>query len=319
MNVPPTVVSQPLEIVCQDGFTLHGHLWEPNPGTQKVEATVVVAAATGVKSAYYHRYARFLAESGLSCLTFDYRGIGDSKQPFAVARTTRWADWGVRDIDAALAWVLEHRPAGRLLTAGHSFGGFGIGLAAHSTHVHRHLTVGGQHAYWRDYRPGHRTRMWWRWHVLMPAITAVQGHFPGTRMGWLEDLPRGVALDWARGRKDFTTTARTPDQRQVMQEHLARFDAPTLAVAGTDDPFATPAAIWRALSYSPLTRPHLWQLRPEDLDAEEIGHFGLFHDRFRTTFWPATVDWLRHGTLPPTAHLTPVRADAQDDHAPGKP
>ncbi|MFE7630778.1 alpha/beta fold hydrolase [Kocuria sp. NPDC057446] len=311
MDVPATVASHSVEVLCQDGFTLRGRLWDPAPGTQRVEATVVIAAATGVKSAYYHRYARFLAESGLSSFTVDYRGIGDSKQPFATARRARWADWGVLDLDAALRWVMEHRPEDKLLSVGHSFGGFGIGLAAHSRHVHRHLSVGGQHAYWRDYRPGHRAHLWWRWHMLMPMITAAWGHFPGSRLGWLEDLPRGVAMDWARSKGNFTATGRTAEQRGKMQEHLAHFCAPTLAVTTTDDPYATPAALSRALSYSPLAHPHLWELRPEDLGVPEVGHFGLFHDRFRTTFWPATLAWLRDGTLPLSDGAEPTAAGPQ--------
>lgn len=311
MDASATVASHPVRIRCQDGFTLHGHLWDALPGAPRAEATVVIAAATGVKSTYYHRYAQFLADSGLNSFTFDYRGIGASKHPFATARRARWADWGVLDLEAVLGWVIEHRPAEKLLSVGHSFGGFGIGLAARSRHVHRHLSVGGQHAYWRDYRPGHRARLWWRWHMFMPAITAGWGHFPGSRMGWLEDLPRGVALDWACSKRDFTATGRTAEQRRAMQEHLAHFCAPTLAVTTTDDPYATPAALSRALSYSPLTHPHLWELRPEDFGVQEIGHFGLFHDRFRTTFWPATLAWLRDGTLPRSDEAEPTAAGPQ--------
>lgn len=93
-----------------------------------------------------------------------------------------------------------------------------------------------------------------------------------------------------------------------MQKYLARFCAPTLAVTSADDPYATLEAVDRALSYSPRIRPYVWELRPEDLGVHEIGHFGLFHSRFRSSFWPATVDWLCHGTLPGNGREEPVPA-----------
>ena len=50
----------------------------------------------------------------------------------------------------------------------------------------------------RDYTPAQRWQMLGKWHVLMPLVTLVCGYFPGKRLGWMEDTPKGVALDWAR-------------------------------------------------------------------------------------------------------------------------
>jgi predicted alpha/beta hydrolase len=299
MATAGTTPSHPLQVSCADGFVLHGDLWPPADGVEDLRATVLIAPATGVTARYYHRYAAYLARTGFTAVTFDYRGIGASTESVAASREARWADWGLLDIDAMLRWIRATGPTGQLLTVGHSFGGFGIALAATSAQVTRHLSIGGQHAYWLDYRPGHRTRMWGRWHLFMPATTVLCGHFPGRRLGWLEDLPRGIALDWARSRRDFPRIGIDDNQRAAIRLHLARFHAPTLAVSATDDPFATDAAVARAWAYSPHAPVHRWTLSPQDLDAPQLGHFGLLHDRFGSTFWPATADWLRNGTLPP--------------------
>lgn len=184
---------------------------------------------------------------------------------------------------------------------GSHFGGFGVGLAANGRRINRLLTVGAQHAYWRDYRPGQRLRLWWRWHALMPALACWNGYFPGKHLGWLEDLPQGVAMDWARGRKDFTARRAGP-LRQQIQAHQASFTAPTLAVAATDDPFATDVAVARALSYYPNSPATIVLLKPQDFDRAEIGHFSLFHSSFRHTFWPGTLQWLREGVNPWPQH-----------------
>ena len=295
--------STPVRLRARDGFVLAARHFAPTTTTPPASpaGTVVIASATGVKATYYRRYAEFLAGHGFHAVTFDYRGVGESREPFAVARRARWADWGALDADAVLGWARTHLP-GPLLTVGHSYGGFGIGLADEARHVARHVAVGGQHAHWRDYRarPG-RARMWARWHAAMPAITLARGHFPGRRLGWLEDLPRGVALDWARSRRDFTASARTTAGRDELRRRLAAFTADALIVAPVDDDFGTDAALDRADAYSPGRRTVRWRVRPEELGVAEIGHFGLFHARFAPTFWPATLEWLRDGVAPAAA------------------
>lgn len=286
-----------LAISCCDGYVLRGHLWEPlSAGQESAGAVVVIAGATGVKAAYYHRYAAFLAENGFTAITLDYRGIGQSRDTIKDLQAS-WYDWGLKDLDAVLEWALRHCGGRELNVVGHSFGGFAAGLARSGRHVNRLLAVGAQHAHWRDYRPGHRLGFWWRWHIVMPLLTWRHGYFPGRRLGWLEDLPKGVAMDWARSPKDFN--ARLPGQvREEVRKHQGSFTAQTLAVAATDDPFATEAAVARGLSYYPNSPAILGQLKPEDFGRTEIGHFAPFHSHFRDTFWAGSVRWLRDGVNP---------------------
>lgn len=285
-----------LAISCCDGYVLHGHLWEPPTGGEGSAGAVVIAGATGVKASYYHRYAAFLAENGFTAITFDYRGIGQSNHSAVKDVRANWHDWGLKDLDAVLEWALRDG-GGQVNVVGHSFGGFAAGLARHGRQVNRLLAVGAQHAYWRDYRPGHRLGFWWRWHAVMPFLTWRHGYFPGKRLGWLEDLPKGVATDWARSPKDFTS--RLPGEAaERVRRHQASFTAATLAVAATDDPFATESAVARGLSYCPNSPAAVVQLKPEDFGRAGIGHFALFHSHFRDTFWAGTVRWLRDGVNP---------------------
>lgn len=285
-----------LTVTCRDGYVLRGHLWEPATAAQD-GAVVVIAAATGVKASYYHRYATFLAEHGFTAITFDYRGIGESRRSTLRNLQARWYDWGLKDLDAVLGWALHHRGGRELHVVGHSFGGFAAGLARNGGHVKRLLAVGAQHAHWRDYRRGHRLEFWWRWHAVMPFLTWRHGYFPGKRLGWLEDLPRGVAVDWARSPRDFN--AGLPGTAgEEMRKHQAAFTAETLAVAATDDPFATEAAVARGLGYFPNSTATVVHLNPDAFGRTEIGHFALFHSHFRDTFWAGTVRWLRDGVNP---------------------
>ena len=190
-----------MDIRCRDGVTLGGHLWHTPGGG--ASGSVIINAATGVAARYYHRYARFLARHGFDVLTYDYRGIGLSRPQRLRGCDYRWRDWGERDFEAALRFMREHRRGVPLMLVGHSVGGFLPGLAESAPLIDRMLTVGAQYGWWGDYAARQRLRLFFKWHVAMPTITAFCGYFPGRSLGWLEDLPAGVANEWSFRRSRF--------------------------------------------------------------------------------------------------------------------
>lgn len=280
---------EPFEVRCRDGYVLHGHRWSRGP------RVVIVNAATGVLARYYHRYARFLAEQGFAAVTYDYRGIGESRPPRLKGSGIRWRDWGELDFDA----VVDHvRPAAETISVvGHSIGGFAVGLAPAAVHVDRILAVGAQYAYYRDYAGTHRAKLFLKWHMAMPAVTALLGYFPGRRLGWLEDLPAGVANEWSfRGARYEASFPRA--ERADVLARFAAVRAQVLAIRMTDDEFATPSAVERGLAYYTGTKSAHVALAPRDLGFERVGHFDLFHARHRDGFWQKSAEWLSTGANP---------------------
>lgn len=300
---------EPISLLCRDGYELLGHFWRPQ-GREEM-GTVVINPATGVLARYYHRYARFLAGQGFAVLTYDYRGIGLSRPGRMQGAGIRWRDWGELDFDAAIAWARRRSPDGMLAVVGHSIGGFLPGFAPGAGRIDRLLTVGAQYAYWRDYAADQRLRLVLKWHVAMPVLTALLGYFPGRRLGWLEDLPAGVAHEWSFRRERME--ASYPDhERPLVLERFAAVRAPILAVGMADDEFGTPRAILRGLAYYRNSERRQVSLAPADLGFRNVGHFGLFHARHQDGFWRASCDWLQGGPSPwvPDAVLPPDGAGA---------
>lgn len=287
------MLQMPLEFDCDDGVRLQGHHWRA--ARADPISLVVINPATGVKASYYHHYARFLSAHGFEAITFDYRGIGLSR-PEKLARCGwSWRHWGERDVDAVLGFA--HQSGLPVMIVGHSIGGALPGYAASAGRISRILTTGAQFAWWRDYLPGKRWRMLLKWHVAMPAITATLGHFPGRRLNWLEDLPDGVAYQWARG--GCALEARLPQaERERILASFAAIRAPILAIGVTDDEFGTRPAISRAHGYYAGAEVTKVMLAPADLAVQSIGHFDLFHARHATGFWLDTLLWLRDGINP---------------------
>jgi len=303
-QLPGVPVAQHLAAPCDfvlpaaDSYPLAARLWA-STDTQSTFATALINAGAGIGMRYYDRFAHFLATNGIPTLVYDYRGIGQSRPSVLRGFTASVEDWGSKDCAAALEWLSGRFPKGRCIVIGHSVGGFVTGFVTNGCKIDRMLLVGAHTGYWRDYAARPRLPMYLLWHALMPALTRVVGYFPGRRLHLLNDLPAGVALEWAnRKRPEFWWNKVTPDgepDTQWRDNALSRFlaiRASTLALCFTDDAFATEAATTRILGLyqnCPATRI---VVRPADVGGQKIGHFGFFRERFRDTLWREAGDWL---------------------------
>ncbi|MGE5547111.1 MAG: alpha/beta fold hydrolase [Solirubrobacterales bacterium] len=297
---------EPIVLRCRDGYDLRGHFW---PAAGSEIGSVIVNPATGVLARYYHRYARFLSGQGFAVVTYDYRGIGLSRPARMRGSGIRWRDWGEQDFDAAVRWARGRDADGPLAVVGHSIGGFLPGFAPAAPRVDRILTVGAQYAFWRDYAAARRLRLFLKWHVAMPALTMLLGYFPGRRLGWLEDLPAGVATEWSFRQARMEESYPEPDRTPILAR-FASVRAPILAITMVDDELGTPAAVLRGLRYYRGSERRQIVLKPTDLGFNAVGHFDLFHSRHEEGFWAQTCQWLRDGSVPwPASTSTAIPAE----------
>jgi predicted alpha/beta hydrolase len=298
-QLPTATPGESFKETAADGFILGGFTWQhASPDTTR--PVVIINAATSVRCRHYSRFADYLFANGFDVITFDYRGIGESRPASLKDLDASWTDWGALDFEAMLRRAQREFPGQPIDVVGHSFGGCAAGLGA-SGHVIRHLvTVGAQFAYWRDYAPAHRWRMFGKWHLVMPLVTKIYGYFPGKRLGWLEDTPAGVVRDWSTPTDRYE---KRPSGRVAHATHgqlpFAKVSAKTLAISISDDPYGTIAAIERLLGYfTHSTNTHL-RIEPHDIGEEEVGHFAFFRSAYQATLWPIALSWLQTGELAP--------------------
>ena len=293
------VNSRDLILPATDSYPLAARLWASGEVIRPVTVALINAGA-GIGFNYYDRFAQYLAANGMPTLIYDYRGIRQSRPHSLRGFKASVEDWGSKDCTAALEWLAGQFPGARRVVIGHSVGGFATGFVTNGRGIDRLLLVGGHTGYWRDYAARARPGMYLLWHMLMPALTYALGYFPGRRLHLLEDLPAGVALEWAsRRRPDFwwnvTLPDGTPDLGRI-EKALRSFQAlhaPTLAIRFSDDPFATEPATHRILHLYENCSATQMVLGPSDAGGQKIGHFGFFRSRFRDTLWPRALEWLR--------------------------
>jgi predicted alpha/beta hydrolase len=270
-------------------FTLASHRGVPIAarrfGVAAAEGAVVIAPATGVPQGLYRAFAAWVAAQGVAAYTFDFRGVAASRPQRLRGFGASFVD-RASDIDTVLEHALQQHPRVSLL--GHSIGGFLGPVAQHAPRLHRLVLVGAQTALWRDWPAPQRWPMAALWHGVMPALTWVVGYFPGRALRLGEDLPRGVALEWASRpwRDPFTHR-----HGALVQQRYARALPPVLLGAATDDAFATPAALDRVAVrlQAPLTRER-WA--PASFGQQRLGHFDVFRPR-AAALWPRWLAFLR--------------------------
>ncbi len=252
----------------------------------------IIASATGVPRRYYGRFARFLAANGRPVLTFDYRGIGGSLTGLIDASPARFRDWGILDIPGVLAWASANFPDRPIHWIGHSYGGFGTGLAHNNHLVARHLGVSTMTA---DYRllanRYEQAKVYVMFGAVVPIAARAFGYVPGRLNGNSTDLPRGVASEWG----DWVMTPGflfgvddLPERRYFAQQ-----TAPMHFLFASDDPWIVREGVSHLAGQ--FTRAHdrsIVEITPQDARVPSIGHVGFFRSELAETVWPRALAWL---------------------------
>ncbi len=274
-----------LRVRARDGLSLAADLFLPG---EPARAAVLVAPAMGVPRRYYTPFAAHLAGAGLAALTLDYRGIGGSRDGTLRGFRAALHDWAEQDLAGALDALAARVPGAPLLWVGHSVGGQLFGLLD-DPRLRGALFVGAQSGHWRLWPGAGRLALLAWWHVI-PALVSVFGHLPGAAFGGGEDVPAGVAREWAAwGReRDYVLSYARP--RGGLG--FGRFAGPLLSYAISDDGYAPVPTVEALVRYYAAARAELRVVRPDDVGERAIGHFGFFRPRFGPTLWAEASAWL---------------------------
>jgi predicted alpha/beta hydrolase len=144
------------------------------------------------------------------------------------------------------------------------------------------VTVATQSGYWGHYRFPEKLFYAFLWFGAMPIASRLLGFFPSRRFGLGEDLPAGVARQWAEWCRSPRYVGDYSGHRDVR--------APMLVIGFTDDPYAPPralAAMHDEFTSAPQERRII---SPLDVGLERVGHFGFFKN---STLWPNVEAWMR--------------------------
>jgi predicted alpha/beta hydrolase len=293
-----------LRLVSDDGAVLAARLYAASGGEGLKGGAVLIGGAMGVRQDYYAAFAGWLAAQGFAVMTFDYRGMGDSRNA-AQAKSLRGLDadlfaWA-RDYDTAIDALRAHAPGAPLYLIGHSLGAQLPGLLRNRERIAGLLSVAAGSGYWRDNAPQLKRIVPYFWHVLVPVATALFGYFPGKRLGKVGDLPRGVVLQWRRWCMDPRYVIGA--EGEAVRAQYAQLRCPVVALSITDDELMTERGTHVLIdSYANASR-RVERIAPADLRVKRIGHFGFFRDQFQSSLWARSVALLQGFQIPPLSQV----------------
>jgi predicted alpha/beta hydrolase len=257
------------------------------PASQNAnQQTVVIASAMGIPRRFYRHYASYLAEQGFVTLTFDYRGIGESRKGSLWGNEASMAEWGGQDLQAALKWLLRQYPQNKLNLVGHSLGGHLLGLAKANEHVSAFIGVASQNIYWKNWPVAQRAAILLFWHGLLPSTTLAAGYLPSQLFGLGEQVPKRVAFDWRRAGLNPDGTKGVFAGTEL--DHFAKFTGALRAYSFAGDNMAPQKSVAGLLNFFPNTN----QREQIHISDKTVGHLGFFRSQARDTLWQESAQWL---------------------------
>ena len=260
---------------------------------------VLINSATAVPRKIYRGFAGYLAGRGCAVLTYDYRGIGDSRQkspagynkPKSLAGfKASMSDWAALDVTAAVNWMRERYHNLPLNYVGHSFGGQVLGLLSNNREVSRALLIAAQAGYWKLMASPERYRVYTMLNFVGIPLARLLGYAPGWS-GIGEDLPKEAFLQWARW---VMSPHYLFDERDLAGlPNFSKYQGALRALCLSDDPWATRPAVEMLCSGFTSIKPDILDVTPADIGAVKIGHFGFFRPEHRDTLWRGAAEWIQ--------------------------
>lgn len=281
-----TPIVEPVSLAADDGHRLGVTLVRAVSDRPTV-GVIVVAGAMAVRANRYTKLARSFARSGYHVLTFDYRGVGDSLSGAVRSSRAKLHEWGELDLAAVLAHAEARFPELPLFFLGHSVGGQLFGLVPPGK-VRAAALFASQSGYWGHWSGMGRAAMVALW-AAIPGLARTVGYLPMRALRQGDDVPAGVALEWASWGRDpryILKWARERPKAQAFESYRGK-----LALFSFDDDVYAPQKAVAALAdaYVAASKSHV-HLSPRDLKKRTIGHFALLREAYEDSLWARAKD-----------------------------
>lgn len=268
-----------------DNYPITVTSFQPENPNQKV---VLLNGANAIKQSFYEAFATFWAEKGYWVYTYDYRGVGLSKPPQIAHFQATMTDWVEKDWKAVFDYVLQNHPLFKKIVVGHSFGGQIVGWLPIGKEIDALLLVASQTGYWKNWEGKGRWMMYAVSHLLFPTASKIWGYLPA-RFGLGEDLPKGVAIEWAKWCRSRNYLF---DYIEEKIQNYQLVKNPTLSINFTDDTYAPTKSVEALLAFYSKAQIEKRIYDPKELNVKKIGHFGFFKKKYADLLWIPALEWL---------------------------
>ena len=275
------------ELVLQtpDQFPISVKIFEPVIPNRKL---LVINSATGVKQQVYFSFAKYLAEQGFTVITYDYRGIGESKPRKMKGFEASMRIWGTRDFKTITGFIKENYPDYTKFCLGHSVGALILGMNEDSVIFKKFIFVATQDAY-----IGHLS---WRvavtaalgFGIAVPVTVILKGYFPAHRFGLGESLPKGSAYDWRTLILNKKSTGRLYEK--IEKDHSKDLNQEAFIIHAEDDSWVTMKGMESLMNNSyPNMKKTYREIKVSESPKKQVGHINFFRS-YNRVLWKIILD-----------------------------
>lgn len=279
---------QRITITAEDGYPLSALV-----GVSEVplKGNVILSSATGIKKEFYIKFADRLIASGYNVLLFDYRGIGGSAPECLKKSTIYMHEWGTKDMNTILGYMVSVFGSENIIWIGHSVGAQLVGFLRESQHIKRVISINAALGYWGYFPFPMNAMVWILWYIIYPMMIKIYGYGAMRKIGWGENLPINVLKEWREWciNKNY--------YRQLLRSRLhadnfKNFTRPITVVYTSDDYIANDLTVPLMMRFFPNAPMEVMKISVKNYTNQKVGHTGIFRKRFEDSLWPLLINML---------------------------
>ena len=279
---------QQLFLKTSDHNLISVTVFEPQNPNGKL---LLINSATGVKQQVYFSFAKYFAENGFTAITYDYRGIGDSKPKKMNGFHATMRIWGTDDFKTVTDFIKKNYQNHQKFCLGHSVGALIIGMNENAHIFDKFIFVATQDAYIGNLKANIAASAVLGFGIAVPLTTKFFGYFPAHRFGLGESLPKGVAYDWRTLILNKKSTSRLYEK---IATHFSKdLKQETFIIHAEDDPWVTMKGMENLMNnVYPYLKKTYREIKVSDSEKGEIGHINFFRS-FNKKLWKIVLDDLQ--------------------------
>ncbi len=278
-----------INISTEDHYSLSVHIFEPeNPGRK----VLLINSATGVRQQIYFSFAQYFARNGFTVMTYDYRGIGESKPEKMSGFNASMRIWGTKDYKAITNYIKSKFPDYQKFCLGHSVGALILGMNEDSEMFEEFIFVGTQNAFVGNLKFRTKLEAYLGFGIVQPVSTKLLGYFPASWFGLGESLPSGSAFDWRTLILNKKSTNKLLEKVDDFSRNLTQ---KVFVIRAEDDGWLTEKGVKSLLENTyPNLKPTYRIIKASESEKGEIGHINFFRS-YNKKLWNIIFDRLEDG------------------------
>lgn len=265
------------DIPTENGNYIHANFFE----AQNPKKLLIICSTIGVNQEFYHDISRYFQENGITVSTFDYSGIGYSLKVDIKKVKSSLIDWA-NDLAAVINYNAKIYPNIPITIMGHGLSGQLIGLTKHSLIAQKIVLIAAQNEFWGYLDGVSKIKMWFNLNLLYPFLIKIFGYLPSRKSSNMENLPKNVADEWKKWRKNKNYLFAYIDAENLF---FRKFKCELISYNLAFDESTPQKSIDKLTDRYSNAKVKKVCLYPETLNMYQISHFELFDPKSKFTIW----------------------------------